>query len=178
MEYKKVVQTCNPGLATLSAASALTSFSPSSVLRISTNRRASWRNSAGVRLIKVSFPLPLSSPKTDFIGPCRAFQAALFLERSAPLSSEGDRFGDRRRSNARTTWDANGSIIREEKDGRSSFALQISDFLTYQKKLDSLRKHPRSISSMSSVHPFPMILVQPGIFLGSVNASVREEKEV
>jgi len=67
----------------------------------------------------------MSLEKTDFMGPCLAFHAALFLDLTADgLSSEEEeeeeRVGERRRRRLRMTWDANGSIMSEGKVGRSS----------------------------------------------------------
>ena len=72
----------------------------------------------------MNLPLPfsLSLEKTDFMGPCLAFHAALFLDLTAEESSseEEERVGERRRRRLRMTWDANGSIMSEGKVGRSS----------------------------------------------------------
>lgn len=80
--------TCRTGLATLLAASALVSFSPSSFCTIRTNLRAILVNSGGTLREDAGgafwdcgcFPL---SSKTDFRGPWRDFQAALFLDLTA-----------------------------------------------------------------------------------------------
>jgi len=98
--------TCNTGLATLLVAKALTSFSPSSSRTTWTNFRAASRNSVGVLVTEDSLCFPLSSVvNTDFMGPWRAFQAALFLERKLDCVevSDGDELGERRRRRARMT---------------------------------------------------------------------------
>lgn len=72
-------RTCRPGLATLLAAIALISFSPSSVRRTLTKCAAISLNTAGgYNELENSLPFPLF--KMDFIGPCFAFHAALFLD--------------------------------------------------------------------------------------------------
>jgi hypothetical protein len=118
--------TCSRGLATLSAASARTSFPPSAPRTASTTRRASAPNVFGT-FGSVRAPaagLPTSSANTERSGPCRAFHAALLRERrfafAAPWPAAGASAGRRRMRRARRTCEANGSARSDAVDGRSS----------------------------------------------------------
>ena len=75
-------RTWRTGHATLFAASERTSFSSRVVLNVVTHLFATSRNSTGCFLSALALPLSVALPKMDVNGPCLAFHAALFLERT------------------------------------------------------------------------------------------------
>jgi hypothetical protein len=76
--------------------------------------------------MNLSEALPLFfSPNKFFIGACRAFHVALFLERTVECDldvklSDELNDGESRRRRVRITCEAKGSMMRDVKEGFSS----------------------------------------------------------
>ena len=83
------------------------------------NLTAASRNSFGTESLGLSLSLPFALEKTDFIVPCFAFHAVLFLERTnfRGAGSPGNTSGNSNSNKDRNTWEAKGSMIIDEKEG-------------------------------------------------------------